>query len=129
MRAHLILHVSDQYRSRDFYAAALDTAPTLDVPGMTEFTLSGGAVLGLMPLEGIRRLLGAPLRSLGDSTGPPRAELYLVVPDAAAAHGRALAAGARELSALAVRDWGQRAAYSADPDGYVLAFAEGDAAG
>ncbi len=59
----------------------------------------------------------------------PRAELYLRVDDAAAYHARALAHGAVELSPLVDRDWGDRAAYSLDPDGHVLAFAEpaGDA--
>ncbi len=36
---------------------------------------------------------------------------------------RAIAAGARELSPLAPRDWGDEAAYFADPDGNVLAVA------
>jgi hypothetical protein len=50
------------------------------------------------------------------------------VGDPAAHHGRALAAGAVELSALALRSWGVTVAYSIDPDGHVLAFASnGDA--
>jgi hypothetical protein len=35
-----------------------------------------------------------------------------------------LTAGAKELSAMAARDWGHAAAYSLDPDGHVLAFAK-----
>jgi len=38
-------------------------------------------------------------------------------------HLRALAVGARELSPMAPRDWGDLVAYSLDPDGHVLAFA------
>ena len=53
----------------------------------------------------------------------PRAELYLLVDDPAAFHGRALAEGGRELSPLAPREWGHEAAYCLDPDGHVLAFA------
>ena len=34
------------------------------------------------------------------------------------------AVGAVELSGLEKCDWGHRAAYSLDPDGHVLAFAE-----
>ena len=37
----------------------------LDVPGMTEYELARGAVLGLMPEAGIRRLLGERLRERG----------------------------------------------------------------
>lgn len=122
LRAHLILYVRDQSLSARFYAAALGAEPTLDVPGMTEFALPGGAVLGLMPEGGITRRLGDavdPSRARGVS----RAELYLLVEDVDEAHRRALAAGARELSAPIARDWGDRAGYTLDPDGHVLAFA------
>lgn len=121
---HFILYVSDQGRSEAFYAEALGKNPSLSVPGMTEFDLGGGAVLGLMPASGIRRLLGEELPDPEQASGIPRAELYLRVQDAGSGHRRALAAGAQELSALADRDWGDRAAYSLDPDGHVLVFAE-----
>lgn len=120
--AHLILYVRDQTASAAFYRRALAVEPRLDVPGMTEFDLSDGAVLGLMPEAGIERLLGGAVTVRGDAS---RAELYLVVDDPAACHARALEAGARPLSPLAPRDWGHEAAYSADPDGHVLAFARG----
>lgn len=122
MRAHFILYVSSQPASARFYEAALGVAPRLDVPGMTEIEL-GGCVLGLMPEAGIRRLLGEAIADPATARGVPHAELYLLVDDPAACHARALAAGARELSPLAPRDWGHAAAYSIDPDGHVLAFA------
>ena len=121
--AHFILYVADQSRSTEFYAAALGIAPRLNVPGMTEFALPKGAVLGLMPEAAIERLLGSALPSPSTARGVPRAELYLVVPDAASCHARALSAGAKELSPLSARSWGHLAAYSLDPDGHVLAFA------
>ena len=123
MTAHFILYVADQKRSARFYEAALALKPRLDVPGMTEFDLGGGAVLGLMPAAGIKRLLGGALPDPEKAAGTPRAELYLLVDDPGASHRRALDGGARELSALAPRDWGHDAAYSLDPDGHVLAFA------
>ena len=122
-KAHLILYVRDQRRAASFYEAVLDAKPTLNVEGMTEFTLPGGAILGLIPAAGIRRLLGDALPPFAPESGAPRAELYLLVDDPAACHARALAAGARELSPLLERDWGHRAAYSLDPDAHVLAFA------
>lgn len=125
--AHLILYVSDQARATVFYRQALDQAPRLDVPGMTEFELGPGAVLGLMPETGIRQLLGPKLPDPSASQ-TPRAELYLRVEDPEAAHARALAAGARELSPVRPRNWGDRAGYVLDPDQHVLAFAsQGDA--
>jgi catechol 2,3-dioxygenase-like lactoylglutathione lyase family enzyme len=120
---HFILYVADQARSARFYARVLDCAPRLDVPGMTEFDLPGGAVLGLMPEAGIKRLLGETLPDPARASGIPRAELYLLVDDPAAVHRRALDAGATELSPLLARDWGHRVAYALDPDGHVLAFA------
>ena len=123
MIAHFILYVEDQQRSRSFYEAVLGCAPRLHVPGMTEFALSGGAVLGLMPEQGIRSLLGDVLPDPAAARGTPKAELYLVVDEPAAFHDRALRAGARELSRLTARNWGHEVAYSLDPDGHVLAFA------
>ena len=120
--AHLILYVRDQERARAFYQAALGFAPRLHVPGMTEFDLAGGAVLGLMPEAGIRRLLPT-MPDPAAASGVPRAEAYLVVASPAAAHARALAAGASELSPVRPREWGDDAGYCLDPDGHVLAFA------
>jgi len=119
---HIILYVRDPSASREFYATVLGTRPTLDVPGMIEFPLGPRTVLGLMPEAGITRLLG-PDVDPSKARGVARAELYLVVDDPEAFHARALAAGAREVSPLAARDWGHRAAYSLDADSNVLAFA------
>ena len=124
MRAHLILYVADQARATVFHSAVLGFPPTLDVPGMTEFSLGADAVLGLMPEAGIRRLLGDALPDPALAAGVARAELYLVVPDAAAAHARALAAGGVELAAITPRDWGDRARYVRDLDGHLLACAD-----
>ena len=55
MSIEFILYVADQSRSARFYAELLGLAPSLDVPGMTEFTLPGGCKLGLMPEAGIAR--------------------------------------------------------------------------
>ena len=88
---------------------------------MTEFELGANTVLGLMPELGAKRLLGEEL--FADGKVIPRAEVYLVVEDAAGHHARALDAGAREISPMSERDWGHTAAYCLDPDGHVLAFA------
>ncbi len=118
-----ILYVSDQKQARDFYTATLAVEPTIDVPGMTEFPLPGGGALGLMPETNIYNLLkDGGLPDPTQSNGAPRAELYLRVPDAGAAHQRALAAGGRELQKLTQMDWGEAVAYSLDPFGHVLAI-------
>lgn len=124
--SHFILYVADQARACRFYAQLLSAAPRLDVPGMSEFVLPGGAILGLMPVGGIRRLLGDALPDPAQAQGIPRSELYLRVAQPAAWHARALAAGARELSPLTRRDWGPQVAYALDLDGHVLACASLD---
>jgi catechol 2,3-dioxygenase-like lactoylglutathione lyase family enzyme len=124
MKANVILYVADQNKSRDFYAAVLGVRPTLDVPGMTEFELNDGCVLGLMPEKGIKHLLGEKLPDPALGAGTPRAELYLTVEDPAAYHARALKAGAAELAPLKPMNWGDMAAYSLDPDAHVLVFAK-----
>ncbi len=123
-KIHFILYVKDQARSTAFYSQVLDCQPSLNVPGMTEFTLSENTILGLMPETGIKRLLGNKLPDPARSTGVPRSEIYLLVSHPLDYHKRAIEAGAVEISGLEKRDWGQRAAYSLDPDGHVLAFAE-----
>ena len=121
MKAHFILFVRDPAASKRFYAAVLGREPDLDVPGMTEFHLPGGAVLGLMPETGIRRLLGDGVEIGGTRA---RAELYLVDADAAQMNARALAAGAELVSDRVERSWGATVGYVRDPDGHLLAFAD-----
>ena len=123
MKTHFILYVADQQLSSEFYSSILGAAPSLNVPGMTEFSLGEETVLGLVPEEGIFRLLGPSISHPSAAHGIPRSELYLVVQNAADFHARAIAAGARELSPLTPRDWGHTVAYSLDPDGHILAFA------
>jgi hypothetical protein len=118
---YFVLYVHDQHASRAFFAGVLGNEPTLDVPGMTEFTLAESTVIGLMPERGIARLLGLDVDEVFRSA--IRGEIYLVVPQPEEYHRRALAGGAKELSALAPRDWGDQVAYSLEPNGYVLAFA------
>ena len=122
-QSHFILYVSDQGKSAQFYTQVLAQAPGLHVPGMTEFALPGGAVLGLMPEENIRALLSPQLPDPRLARAAPRAELYLLVHEAQLYHARALSAGARELSPLLLRNWGPIVGYSLDLDGHVLAFA------
>jgi catechol 2,3-dioxygenase-like lactoylglutathione lyase family enzyme len=123
LTSHTILYVDDQHRSTEFYTVVLKQQPRLNVPGMTEFELMPDAILGLMPKSGMLRLFANQLPNALPPTDRLRAEIYLMVDDPAVYHQRALDCGARNVSDLAERDWGHRAAYCLDPDGYVLAFA------
>lgn len=124
VKMHVILYVSDQEASKQFYQHVLAQHPTLHVPGMTEFELPGGCVLGLMPEAGIRTLLGDSIPDPASASGIPRAELYLIVDDAQGYFHRAVKMGGKVCSPIQPRDWGAIVAYLTDPDGHVLAFAE-----
>ena len=88
-----IFFIADQDRSTAFYTKVLSIDPRLYVPGMTEFSLPGGGILGLMPVAGIRKLLGDTIPDPGLAAGIPRSELYLLLHSPEAFHARALAAG------------------------------------
>jgi uncharacterized glyoxalase superfamily protein PhnB len=120
----IILYVEDQACSRDLYAALLGLVPTLDVPGMTEFTISATLKLGLMPNAGIATILGDTMPHPRRGTGIPRCELYLKVADVEQAYSNALLSGARSVSEPARRSWGDVACYVADYDGHIIAFAK-----
>jgi catechol 2,3-dioxygenase-like lactoylglutathione lyase family enzyme len=118
----IILYVADQGLSRDFFVHILGRQPSLDVPGMTEFELFQGVSLGLMPQDGIARILGSNIPHPKLAAGIPRCELYLPAEDPALMLERLVAAGGREISPAQPRDWGDTVAYGADPDGHIIAF-------
>lgn len=124
MQIQFILYVSNQEKSKTFYADLLNKQPILHVPGMTEFLLSENTKLGLMPENGIVKILGTatPHPNLGN--GIPRCELYLKVKNAQNYMERGLKNGAVLISPLQYRDWGDNVGYLLDLDGHVIAFAD-----
>ncbi len=123
MQVLFILYVRSQAASRDFYRSLLGAEPVLDVPGMTEFDL-GTCKLGLMPEDGIARIITPALPHPGQGNGLPRCELYLLLDALGPAIDRAYQASATVVAAATDMDWGHRVAYFADPDGHVIALAE-----
>jgi lactoylglutathione lyase len=119
-----IIYVSNQNKSRDFYANVLNLKPALDVPGMTEFKFSDNCKLGIMPENSIAKILGSKTRHPSLGSGIPRCEIYLYVDNIEEYYSRALLEGANEISPQAKRDWGDTAAYVSDPDGHIIAFAK-----
>ena len=119
-----ILYVQDQEASCRFYQNLLRKPPDLNVPGMTEFILSENFKLGLMPNKGIAKILNGntPHPDLGN--GIPRCELYFYVDDIYLEFRNADKCGAKLISPVIDRDWGDRCCYFADPDGHIIAFAE-----
>ena len=128
MRIQFILYVADQTKSTAFYRALLGIEPSLNVPGMTEFCLLEGVKLGLMPAEGIARIITPALPHPSQAEGIPRCELYLRVRAAKDYMERALRLGGLAIDALKDRDWGDRVGYIADLDGHVVALVEDEQA-
>lgn len=125
---YVVFYVASQERSARYYGAVFQCDPAVDKPGITEFLVRDDTYLALLTFDGAVKLHGERFpRTASGAIEPstrPNAELYLVVDDPAAYHQRALAAGAIELSSMQLRGWGHRAAYSMDPDGNVIGFAQ-----
>lgn len=120
--ALIILAVHDLERSLAFYRQVFDWRQTVDAPGYAEFELPSGLRVGLYSREGFARNLGQTAWPV-----PPAeltsTEIYFLDNDPTNLILRLRKAGARELSPLALRDWGDEAAYYADPDGNIIVAA------
>lgn len=121
--AHFILFVADQEKSTEFYSIVLGTEARLNVPGMTEFDLAEGAVLGLMPEVNANRLLSHRIQDSSGASLPARCELYLIVDNPKEVLQRAVLAGATLISPFEKRNWSHSAGYVSDLDGHILAVA------
>ncbi len=119
-----ILYVKDQKRSKQFYSELLNLQPVLDVSGMTEFLLDQNVKLGLMPEDGIAKIIHPSLPHPSKANGIPRCELYISNENIGEIFERGLNCGGKLIDPIKARDWGDEVGYLADPDGHVLAFAK-----
>jgi len=118
-----ILYVSNQEKSTAFYQTILGIKPSLNVPGMTEFQLNPYCKLGLMPNEGIAKIITPNLPHPTTGNGIPRCELYLSETDLENKLSICKKAGAKLISSIETRNWGDTVFYISDFDGHVIAFA------
>ena len=81
-QVEFILYVADQERSKRYYSKVLAIEPVLNVPGMTEFKLTDFVKLGLMPENGIAKILSDKMPHPNQGRGIPRCELYIKVENA-----------------------------------------------
>jgi catechol 2,3-dioxygenase-like lactoylglutathione lyase family enzyme len=121
--ALIILAVSDLERSLGFYRRVFDWRQTVNTPGYVEFELPNDLRLGLYLREGFARNVGQTSLLVPEG-GLTSTEVYFQTDDLARLIARLDQAGARKLSPLALRDWGDEAAYFADPDGNVIVAAQ-----
>jgi uncharacterized glyoxalase superfamily protein PhnB len=119
-----ILYVNDQQASTDFYTKLFRQKPDLNVSGMTEFILAQNCKLGLMPNNGIAKILADKMPHPDKGNGVPRCELYFYVENIDLEFDNAIKSGAKLISPIEDRDWGDSVCYFADLDGHIIAFAE-----
>jgi len=119
-----IFYVKDQQKSKWFYENILQISPSLNVPGMTEFKLADNVKLGIMPENGIAKIISTHLPHPNNGNGIPRCELYLKIENPNEYIKRGIELGGKEISKLQNRDWGDKVGYISDLDGHILAFAE-----
>lgn len=119
----IILYVKDQQKSTDFYQKVLRKQADLNVPGMTEFIVNDFCKLGLMPNDGIAKIITPSLPHPDLGNGIPRCELYFIVENLQEEHKNIKNLGAKIISEIEERNWGDTAFYFSDLDGHVIAFA------
>lgn len=119
----IILYVKSQAESTAFYSKLLLKEPELNVPGMTEFVLSDHCKLGLMPNEGIAKIITPTLPHPDLGNGLPRCELYFLVDNLEKVFENCKTNDFRIVSLPEYRNWGDTAFYISDIDGHVIAFA------
>lgn len=117
-----ILAVRELVAAKSFYVSAFNWPVTVNAPAYIEFALPGGMRLGLYDREGFGRNTGQVPEQIPSGQLAPT-ELYFYVEEMETAIRQLTQAGARALSPLQRRDWGDEAAYFADPDGNVLVLA------
>jgi uncharacterized glyoxalase superfamily protein PhnB len=77
-----------------------------------------------MPNKSIAKILMDKLPNPELGNGIPRCELYLYVENIELEFENAIKSGAKLISSIQNRDWGDKVCYFADIDGHVIAFAE-----
>ncbi len=121
---HFILFVADQQKSTAFYSKLLGIKPSLNVKGMTEFSLFNKVKIGLMPNNGIAKIISKDLPHPKTGIEIPRCEIYLKVTNLKEYINRAKILNAKIVSNYKARDWGDSVMYIADLDNHIIALAE-----
>jgi catechol 2,3-dioxygenase-like lactoylglutathione lyase family enzyme len=118
----VILAVDDVDRSVDFYERAFGWPRNrkIEYSNYVELLEPGGGCLGLFERGAFERTARAKTARAERQTAT---ELYVRVDDLEPVMERLEALGARALAPPTAKEWGEEAAYYADPDGNVVAVA------
>ena len=114
---HVILYVDDLAASTAFYRDVVGLPHRFTDAGYAEFD-TGPTRFALYERRRAEWLTGGPVRP------GPAGEVVLVVEDVDAVAARLRAHGVALLAAPADRPWGHRTLHVADPDGFVVEFAQ-----
>jgi catechol 2,3-dioxygenase-like lactoylglutathione lyase family enzyme len=119
----VILAVDDVDRAVEFYERAFGWPrnPKIDYSNYVELLEPRGGCLGLFERAAFERTAGA--KAAARPEGQTATELYVRVDDVEPVMERLEALGAPRLAPLRAKEWGEEAAYYADPDGNVVAVA------
>lgn len=77
-----------------------------------------------MPNNGIAKIITPAMIHPENGNGIPRCELYFYVENIEDEFENAKKAGAKIISEIENRNWGDRVCYLADSDGHIIAFAK-----
>ncbi len=117
-----VFAVQDLASSKKFYQDVFGWSINLEVPVLVSFKMSNNHELMLYDKDSFARNTGQ-MPVLVPENCISSTELYFHVDDLEGIIKKLEKAGARMLSELAPRDWGDDVAYYADLDGNVLAVA------
>jgi predicted enzyme related to lactoylglutathione lyase len=109
----IAIPASDIGRSRRFYESVLGVAADDTVPSRLYFHC-GDLIVAVIDWQ---------VEPLG-AFHPTSENLYLATDELEDVRARAEAAGARHLSSIETRPWGERSFYCTDPDGNRLCFVD-----
>ena len=120
----VIFAVTDLERSLAFYEEALGWPRNdrIAYSNYVELLPNDGGALGLYERDGFAGTVGAEPATVDNGVVAP-AYVYVRVDDVGSSAARIEAAGGRPLSPSGARQWGETAAWFADPDGNVIAVA------
>jgi predicted enzyme related to lactoylglutathione lyase len=118
--ALVILAVKDLAAMSAFYKVVLGWKQVVDVPVYVELQHDDGMRFGLYADDHFALNVGVMPAA---SPGLTRTEVYLHCDDLGEAIERAHRVGAQPLSPRSPRNWGDEAAYFADPEGNIVVLA------
>ncbi|HLO78887.1 MAG TPA: VOC family protein [Magnetospirillum sp.] len=115
---YTILYVEDVAATLAFFTAAFGVRQKmLHDSGEYGELDTGATTLSFSSLRLMESLGKTPARP---QPGHPVFEIAFETDDVAAAHARAVAAGAKDIQAPADMPWGQTTAYVEDPNGFLI---------